>query len=155
IEKDALDKPAPTVSVVEATTAVFELVRLTATPPAGAAPFSVTVAEVALPPVTAAGERLNPVTFGGGTAAGFTVSDAVAEAPLEEAVIVTGGATVTAAVATLKVCVRNPAGTVTDVVGNAGLEPDRVTTAPEPVAAAVRFTVTFTLLPPVTVVGET
>src|SRR5438067_13862149 len=70
IENTALTEPAGMVKVVDATTAVLELVSVTLTALAGVE-LSDTVADVALPPITVAGDRLRPLTGGGGT--GFTV----------------------------------------------------------------------------------
>jgi hypothetical protein len=80
---EALDEPAKMLKVVDATTAVFELVRLTVTPAAGATPLRVTLALVEVPPLTELGVRVRPVTVSGGIEVdGFTVNDAVAVAPL-------------------------------------------------------------------------
>src|SRR5439155_1526009 len=106
----ALEEPAGIVSVVEATTAVFELVRVTLTPPNGAAADSATVADVALPPVTVVGDRLKPDTRGGGT--GLTVNDAVALPPLAEAVRLTPVELVTELVGSERDALDKPAATV-------------------------------------------
>src|SRR5215469_11644007 len=57
---EALEAPAKMLRAVDATTAVFELVRVTLTPAAGARPLRVTWAVVALPPFTVLGVRVRP-----------------------------------------------------------------------------------------------
>ncbi len=62
----------------------------------------------------------------------------------------------TAEVVTVKVVEVEPAGTVTDVGGDAEVVLDpRVTAVPPGPAAPVRVTVPVELVPPTTVVGET
>src|SRR5690242_582927 len=75
--------------------------------------------------------------------------------PPYAAVTVTEVGAATTAVGTLNVCEVKPAVTVTLAVGNAAAEPVSVTAAPPGGLDAVRVTVTFTLVPPTTVLGET
>src|SRR5262249_53061639 len=86
---EPVDDPAATVRVVPARTPFWELVMLTAAPPAGAGPLSVTVAVVGLPPTMMLGEREIAVTVGGALEAGLTVNDAEADPPSADAVSVT------------------------------------------------------------------
>lgn len=83
IEKEPLDDPAVMVNVLFATTAVFELVSVTFTPPAGAAAVRVTVAVVGLPPVTVVGERDSRITAA--PDGGFTTRTAICQLPLSKA----------------------------------------------------------------------
>jgi hypothetical protein len=55
----------------------------------------------------------------------------------------------------LNVCEVEPAATVTLVEEKAAVDPVRLTAAPLPVAGPFRVTVTLTLLPPTSEVGET
>ena len=66
IAKVAVEAPAGTVTLVGTVAAeVLLLVKLTATPPVGAAPLSVTVPVDVPPPVTVAGLRLTDDKVGG------------------------------------------------------------------------------------------
>lgn len=88
VVKVALVEPAGTVTLAGTLAAeVLELVRVTATPPDGAAPVSETVPVDGLPPVTLVGlsDTADSVT----EPAGFTVSTAVRMIPPRVAVIVT------------------------------------------------------------------
>jgi hypothetical protein len=77
VVKVALVAPAATVTLAGTCTAALLLDRLTTAPPLGAAPLKVTVPVEELPPVTAVGLKLSPLTVG--SAGGFTVSVAVFE----------------------------------------------------------------------------
>ena len=69
--------PAGTTTLVLAATAGLALVSVTRRPPAGAGPFSVTLADAAVPPFTPApGASVSPDTAGG-----LTVSDDPAVVP--------------------------------------------------------------------------
>jgi hypothetical protein len=121
-------------------TAELLLDRPTVTPPAGAAPLSVTVPVTVCPEVTLAGLKVIAVTTGGG----FTVSAAVRKSELGSvAVIVEFITAATASVLTLKVPMVVPAamlklaGTVAALV----LLLIRVTLKPAGGAGPLRFTV--------------
>lgn len=89
-------------------------------------------------------------------AAGFTVSVAVRDAPLNVPVIVTEVDAVTLLVVTVKVALVAPEGTVTLPGTVAALElSESDTTAPPLGAAALRVTLPVDELPPVTLVGVT
>ena len=72
--KVALVAPAATVTLAGTVAAALSLESATCAPPAGAGPFSVTVAVEAFPPVTLAGVSVSADTVAG---TGITVSDAV------------------------------------------------------------------------------
>src|SRR5262245_8767252 len=154
--KLALVAPAATVTLAgTVATAVFELDNVTTVPPAGAGALSVTVAVDVLPPVTLVGLSVKEATVTVVAAGGFTVSVADCVTPPADAEIVTGVVAVTAAVVTVKVALEVPAATVT----LAGTEAtpvlllDSVTTVPPAGAGALRVTVPWEVLPPVTVAG--
>jgi hypothetical protein len=147
---------APAATVTDAGTwaaAVFELVRVTTTPPAGAAPLSVTVPVEEAPPMTEVGLRLRPLR----AAAGVTVKVAVRLTLLYAAVIVTAVVEDTLPVVAVKVVVVAPAATVTDAGtwAAAVFELVRVTTAPPVGAGLSRVTVPVEEAPPMTEVGVT
>src|SRR6185369_7335454 len=77
--------PGATVTAAGGFTAAELLERLTTAPPAGAAPFSITMPCGCAPPLMLDGEIVNAFNEGG-----CKVNCATAEAPLSEAVIVTG-----------------------------------------------------------------
>jgi len=131
-------------------TAVFELVRVTTSPAAGAFPSKVTVPVEDVPPKTLVLLRVTDKRL-----VGVTVSVAVCVPPYVP-LIVTGVEDETTKVVTVKVFVVVPAATVTlaGTVATAVLELERVTTAPPVGAAPLRVTVPVDELPPTTVVGE-
>jgi hypothetical protein len=152
----ALVAPGSTVTAdgVDAT-APFELARLTASPPVGAALESVTVPVDDAPPVTLDGATVSAETLaGGGTAVTVTVA-ALVVVPCV-AVIVAEVDAVTVLVAMVKVALVAPAGTVTlaGTVATALLL-DRVTTRPPLAAALVSVTVPVLPFPPTTLDGLT
>jgi hypothetical protein len=79
----ALVAPAVTVTLEGTLAAVVLLLEsATCTPPAGAAPLSVTVpVEDCTPPTTLVGLKLNEESVGGGGGAGVTMSEADLVAP--------------------------------------------------------------------------
>ena len=101
-------EPAATVTKLGTEAAGFEVVRLTVTPPAGAAFASVIVPTDCVPPGTVDGdnERVNVPGTPIVNAADLVV-------PLPFAVMVAVAATLTEFVETVKVAVLAPAGTVT------------------------------------------
>ena len=76
--KDAEELPAPTTRVAGTLTAALLLESPTLAPPPGAAPDSVAVHVLLPPPTSVAGAQLSDEIV---TAGGFTVRDAVEEAP--------------------------------------------------------------------------
>jgi hypothetical protein len=98
------------------TTVTLALLELTLTeyPPEGAAPLSVIVPVVVVPPTTVVGERLTELTPGA-----FTVSVAFFVDPFTDAVIETGVFDATGVVVTGKVAELVPSGTVTVLVTEA------------------------------------
>ncbi len=87
-------------------------------------------------------------------AAGWTVSTAVCVTPADVAEIVTLCELVTTVVATVKVALVRPAGTVTWLWGVASeLLVESVTGVPPDGAADARFTVQVAFVPPVTLLG--
>jgi hypothetical protein len=152
----AVVAPAGTVTLVGTEAAVFDLERVTTSPPSAAAADSVTVPVAPLPPTTFVGLTAMDDRVGAGDAAGFTVSAVVRDAPLYDAVIVTAVEVVTLLVVTVKVLLVAPAGTVTLAGTDAALElSESETTAPPLGAAALNVTVPVEELPPLTLVGLT
>ena len=145
--------PAGTVTETGTLAETLELVSVTTTPPAGAAPLRVTVPVTPAPPTTDAGFTDTDLSETE-AAAGFTVSAAVFETPPLFAVIVTAVTAVTVVVVTLNVAVVDPAATVT-LAGTvaAALLDASVTTIPPTGAADVNVTVPVLAVPPVTDVG--
>lgn len=145
--------PAGTVTETGTVAETLELVSVTTTPPAGAAPLSVTVPVTPAPPTTDDGLTDTDLRETE-AAAGFTVSAAVLETAPLVAVIVTAVTAVTAVVFTVKVAVVAPAKTVT-LAGNVAdaLLDASVTTKPPAGAADDRVTVPVLAVPPVTDVG--
>jgi hypothetical protein len=151
--------PAGTVTLA-GTLAMAELLLESATtaPPDGAAPLNVTVPWEELPPVTLVG--LTPSDEratgggGGGVPACVTVSVAVRVTP-SDAEMVTEVDALTEEVATVKVALAAPAGTVTlaGTLATAELLLESATTAPPDGAAPLNVTVPWEALPPVTLVG--
>jgi hypothetical protein len=145
--------PAGTVTLAGTAAETLELVSVTNTPPAGAAPLSVTVPVTPAPPTTDAGFTVTDLSETE-AAAGFTVSAAVLETAPFVAVIVTAVTAVTVDVVTVNVAVVAPAATVTDTGTDAtALFDASVTTKPPAGAADVRVTVPVLDVPPVTDVG--
>jgi hypothetical protein len=145
--------PAGTVTETGTFAETLELVSVTTTPPAGAAPLSVTVHVTPAPPTTDAGFTVT-VLSDTEAAAGFTVSAAVFETAPFVAVIMTAVTAVTVDVVTVNVAVVAPAATVTDAgTDPAALFDASVTTKPPAGAADVRVTVPVLGVPPVTDVG--
>ena len=145
--------PAGTVTETGTLAETLELVSVTTTPPAGAAPLRVKVPVTPAPPTTDAGFTDTDLSETE-AAAGFTVSAAVLETPPLVAVIVTAVTAVTVEVVTLNVAVVAPAKTVTlaGTVADALLDAS-VTTMPPAGAADDNVTVPVLAVPPVTDVG--
>jgi hypothetical protein len=148
------DRPAAIVTVAGTVAdEVFELERLTTTPPGGAMPVSVTVRldQFAPPPTMIAGFRLRLER-----AAGFTVKTAVFAAPVVCALIVGVAAAATPSVVMGNVVLVEPAGTVTvaGTVAAVVTELERDTIVPPVGAADGSVTVPVELVPLTTVVGE-
>ena len=149
----AVVAPAGTVTETGTLAETLELVSVTTTPPAGAAPLRVTVPVTPAPPTTDAGLTVTDVSETD-AAAGFTVSAAVLETTPLVAVIVTAVTAVTVVVVTLNVAVVAPAATVTDTgIVAAALLDASVTTMPPAGAADNKVTVPVLTVPPVTDVG--
>jgi hypothetical protein len=145
--------PAGTVTETGTLAETLEVVSVTTTPPAGAAPLRVTVPVTPAPPTTDAGFTDTDLSETE-AAAGFTVSAAVFETPPLVAVMVTAVTAVTVEVVTLNVAVVAPAATVTlaGTVADALLDAS-VTTRPPAGAADDNVTVPVLAVPPVTDVG--
>ncbi len=77
----ALVAPAATATLEGTRAAPLLLESATVAPPAGAAPFNVTVPVEELPPVTLVGFSPSEARVGGGGGAGVTASEAVLVAP--------------------------------------------------------------------------
>jgi len=149
----AVVAPAATVTLAGTVAApVLLLLSVTAAPPAGAGPFSVTVPVEEVPPVTDVGLRFTKLGVGAFTA---NVADWVV--PLNVTEIVTDALLATGLVLTVKVAVVAPTATVT-LAGTVAapvlllLSP---TTAPPVGAAALSVTVPVEEVPPVTDAGLT
>lgn len=151
--KVAVVLPAATLTLAGTAAEALLLDRLTAMPPAGAAPVRVTVPVEELPPATEAGFSASDISAGP-EPAGVIVSDAVWLIPPYVAVIVAVVPELTALVATVKVVVVLPAGTVT-LAGTAAemLLLDSKTAMPPAGAAAFSVTVAVDDEPPATEVG--
>lgn len=145
--------PAGTVTLAGTAAETLELVSVTTTPPAGAAPLRITVPVTPAPPTTDAGFTVTDLSETD-AAAGFTVSAAVFETPPLVAVIVTAVTAVTVDVVTVNVAVVAPAATVTEAGTVAATLLDAsVTTMPPAGAADNKVTVPVLDVPPVTDVG--
>jgi len=143
---------APAGTVTEAgtaATAVLALVSETTAPPAGAAVRSVTVPVLGAPPTSTDG--FNVIV----DRAGFTTREAVTDAALYVAVIVTMVPVLTVAVDIAKVAVVAPAATVTEAgtVATAVLLLVSITTVPPAGAAADTVTVPVLVAPPTRFAG--
>ena len=128
---------------------VLLLDRLTTAPLDPAALSNVAVPCEVLPPLTAVGLRVNDVNVSAGVSI-LTTSVVDAVTPLYEALIVTVNAPPTARVATLKVALVAPAGTVTLGGTVTGSLADNDTDAPPDGAGLPNCTVPVTELPPTT-----
>jgi len=127
------------------------LIRLTASPPAGASPLSATVPVLICPETTFAGLKDSIVTTGG-----TTVRPPPRALPLGKvAVMVTGALTRTGNVVTLKVPLDAPPAMLklAGTVATAGLLLISVTVRPLGGAGPVRIRVSVALIPPVTELG--
>jgi hypothetical protein len=150
------DEPAGTTTLAGTTTALLELVTVTAAPPLGAVPDNVIVAVDCAPPTTLGGLSVNPVSFGGaaGGAGGVTVKIVVFTLPPYEAVSVADVNAPTAAVAMPNVALLDPCCTV--VSGGttiALLAVDSATFTPPGGATDVSDTVPTADAPPTTELG--
>ena len=147
----ALVAPAATVTLAGTVAAdVLLLVSVTAAPPAGAAPFKVTVPVDEVPPVTLVGLS---VTLEGVGALTVRFTDFVV--PLSSAEMLTVALAVTGVVVIVNVALVAPAATVTlagTVAADVLLLPS-VTAAPPAGAAPFKVTVPVEEVPPVTLVG--
>lgn len=148
----ALVEPAGIVTLagIDATIG-FELPRPTTAPPAGAGPFSVTVAVPLFPPTGLVGLKANVTSVG----TNVTVSVADFETPAEEAVMTAPASAATGSDVTVKAAVFAPAGTVTlaGTVAADALPLLRLTTIPLPVAFPVSVAVPTEGTPPKTLAG--
>ena len=150
ILKLAVDAPAGTTTEVGTDALVSDDVSPTVTPPTPATPFNVTVPTDAVPPTTAAGATVNPVST-----AGLIVKVPFAELEPREPVIVALTEALTPVVDIVKAAVLDPPGTVT-VVGNVAfvLVDVRDTVVPPVGAFPVRVIVPVDVAPAITLVGE-
>jgi len=149
----ALLAPAATITLAGTVAVdVLLLERVTAAPPAGADPLSVTVPVEGDPPVTLVGFSVSEERVG--RACGSTVSEAVLVTPAYDAEIVTGVDAVTALVLTVNVALLAPAAIVT-LAGTlaAPLSLESSTCAPPVSAGPLSVTVPVEGDPPVTLVG--
>src|SRR5437870_2294338 len=151
----ALLAPAATVTLAGTVAVdVLLLVRVTAAPPAGAGPLSVTVpVEDCAPPVTVVGFSVSVESVG--RACGATVGGAGVVTGAEDAEVVTGVDVVTALLVTVNVALLAPAATVTlESTLAATLSLESNTCAPPASAGPLSVTVPVEdCTPPVTLVG--
>ncbi len=120
-------------------------------PPAGAALLKVTVHVAAAPDATDVGLQANPLIRAGPAA---TVTEAVLELPFTLAVTVTAVLVVTVPAVAVKVAVRLPAATVTEVgTVRAELLSDTETLRAPEGAARVKVIVQVAVVPDTTEVG--
>src|SRR5215471_4553189 len=148
--KVALVAPAGTVTEAgTAAMAVLALVSDTTAPPAGAAVRSVTVPVLGAPPTSTDGFKVIV------DRAGFTTREAVTDAPLYIAVIVTIVPALTVAVDIAKVVVVVPSATVSEAgtLATAVLLLVSVTTVPPAGAAVDSVTVPVLVAPPTRLAG--
>ena len=147
----ALVAPDATVTDAGAVSAVLLSETVTADPPLGAAPESVTVQVEAAPETTLAGAQPRLLTV---TAAGVTVTLAVFELPLSDAVTVTAWFAVTVPAVAVNVALVAPDATVTDAGAvSAVLLSETVTTDPPLGAAPETVTVQIEAAPETTLAG--
>ena len=149
----ALVAPAATVTLAGTVAAdVLLLVRVTAAPPAGAAPLNVTVPVEEAPPVTLDGLNERPEGIGA-----LTVKVADLVVPLNSPEMLDVVLAATGVVVTVNVPLVAPAATVTlaGTVAAAVLLLPSVTTAPPVGAALLNVTVPVEEAPPVTLAGLT
>ena len=156
IAKIAVVDPCATDTLAGTVAAVLLLDRETASPPAGAVAVRVTVPCAAVPPLTLDGFT-DTAESAAGVAGGVTVSSAVREMPLAEAVMVVVWVVGTATVDTGNVPLDSPPWTVivAGTVAAAVFELDNETTNPPAGAPTERKTVPVAAAPPWTVAGET
>jgi len=151
MENVALLEPAVTMTLAGIwAAAVLLLCSVTVAPPAGAAPFNVTVPVELFPPTTDVGFLVSVDNVGA-----LTVRVVVRATPYVP-VIVTEVFTATGVVVMVKVADRAPAAIVT-LAGTCAADVLlllSVTTAPAGGAAPLRVTVPVELLPPTTEVGD-
>ncbi len=153
---DAAVAPDATVTFAGTVPAdALPLVSDTTTPPVGAAPVRVTVPVLFDPSTTVSGFTLKPVSVGLDEAAGATVSTAERVTAPAVAEIVTELVWITDVVATVKVDLVEPLGTVTraGTDATAPLLLVRSTLWPPEGALADRLTLPVTDAPPVALVG--
>lgn len=150
-----LAEPAGMVRVAGSPAAPLLLLSAITTPPLPAAAANVTVPVAGLPPVTEAGDSVNPRIVLEAGAAGLIVSPAVTVVR-DDAVIVAIRKVLTAVVGMAKVPILWPAGIVRLEGSVAAVsELDRLTETPPIAAGRTSVTVPVAVDPPVTVLGET
>jgi hypothetical protein len=146
--------PAATVTLAGAVAAALELVRVTTTPPVGAALDSVTVPVDEAPPTTVVGLNVSAVTVVDGARVTPSAAKSVAPPRVAESCAVVLS---TANVVAVNDALVAPAGTVT-VAGTLtapGRELLRLTATPPAGAPLPRVTVPVADVPPGTLVGLT
>jgi hypothetical protein len=148
--KPALFDPAGTVTLAGTTRLAELLVRLTARPPAGAGPLSVTVQETLPAPTTVAGLQDRADTCRGAN----NEIDEVWFVPLAAAVTTAVRSAFTALTGAVRPALFDPAGTVT-LAGTTRLAEllARLTARPPAAAGPLSITVQDTLPEPTTVAG--
>jgi hypothetical protein len=149
IENCAEDAPLGIVTEAGTPAAVFDELRFTVRPEAGAAPFRLSEPTTELPPATGFGASPRPVN-----AAAVIDSVPLLFVPLRLAVTVAVVDVDCPLVAIVKLALDAPAGTVTVVGTFAPVEDERLTVAPPLGAARARVTVPVAELPPTTEFGE-
>ena len=156
IGKVVLVAPGATDTLAGTVAAAVLLDSDTTAPPVGAAALKVTVPVEELPPWTVAGDSDSAESAaGGGAALPFTVSVAVCEIPLAEAVMVVVRVVAATRVEIGKVPLLNKTVVVAGTVAAAVFELVSETTKPPVGAPSVRKIVPVALAPPSTVAGDT